>query len=75
MPNKVTVTGKVGPDLSLTTKVFDNLNSISFNFDSQVILIDYIDSNNIPSIVQVDLFGVTTVTYSISGHIATLVVS
>lgn len=74
--NKITVTGNLGPGISETSVVYNNVSSVNFQIDRQVVQIYYLeDSSQNQRHVEFNLYGTTTVTYSISGHIATIAMS
>lgn len=72
MANKVTITALTGPGEQVTAHVFEPLRSIKFDMEAQIVEVvygaDYL-------IRQFELYDVTTVTYSISSHVATIAVS
>lgn len=71
MPNTATVTAKSGPNIAATAQVFNDLSSVAFNVGAQTLVI--VQTGN--RVTHFDLFGVATVTYTISSHSATITVS
>lgn len=67
----VTVTAKSGPAVTLTAGVFTNARSLSFDFSEQTVTV--VDDGG--GIHCFDLFGVATITYTISGHVGTVALS
>lgn len=70
MPNTATITGSVGPNQTMTAQVFNNVSSANFDFNGQTVTINSGRGQTI-----VDLYGITTVTYTISNHLATITLS
>jgi len=70
----VTVTGQIGPGLTVTSLVLSNVTSISFLIASNVLRVVNVVGNT-PKTTDFDLRTIATVTYSISSHIATITVS
>lgn len=70
MANTATVTGKVGPGLTMTAQVFDDVKGIEFDFEHSMIRI----SHGI-LLSQVAYSGVTTVTFSINGTTTEVTIS
>jgi hypothetical protein len=71
MPNNITVTSKTGPALTVTAQVISNVRDIEFRLVDQVLKVTDINSK----ISHFDLYGTTTVTYSVTTHVATVAVS
>ena len=65
-----TVTGKIGPGATITSQVFSNVTDIEFDQRAQILRL-----TTDGKIVEVDLYGITTVTYTIAAHVATVTVS
>lgn len=70
MPNTATVTGVIGPAMTVTSLVLTNVTDIDFNLAAQTVTITCDQGK--PCF---DLYGTTTVTYSVSSHIATVAIS
>lgn len=68
--NNITVTGKIGPGLTDTSQLFNDITKVTFDIAEQVLIIA---QGSV--ITTFDLNGIATVTYSITSHIATLVAS
>lgn len=75
MPNKITVTGTLGPALAVTSLVFNNVQALDFKLVKGILEITYEDPIGNTRITNFDLTLVTTVTYTISSGIATVVAS
>lgn len=73
--NNVTITGKLGPGITTTALVLNNVRSITFDYDENTLTVSYVDASGAPKIQSWDLYGIATVTYSITSHIATVVAS
>lgn len=65
----VTVAGVTGPGLTLASRQFSDVSSIHVDFDKQVLTLT---RKGGAGPLEVDLFGITTVTYTISSHVATV---
>lgn len=74
MPDKITITGTLGPDIDVTSLIFNNVTELNFLIDRQVLEIKYNVQNTIKT-VHFDLYTIATVTYTISSHVATVVAS
>ncbi len=72
--NNVTITGKVGPGITITAQLFNNVTNLEFDYVAGTIWISYNDNETIKR-VSVQLTGTTTVTYTISSGIATVTIS
>lgn len=74
MPSTVTITGTLGPDRDVTSAVYSNVKSITFDVEKDTIKIVY-TSGGTDLTVYFDYFISTTVTYTISGNDATVTIS
>jgi len=74
MPSTATVTGKVGPDRTMTAQVFNNVTFFSISTDKELLEIDYTDANG-PRKSQVDIAAATTILCTVSGANYTLTIS
>lgn len=70
MPNNITVTAKTGPAVQVTSLLINNVTDIDFQLASKILKV-----TGDGGIKTFELYGVTTVTYTISSGIATVVVS
>ena len=73
MPNylsTVTITGKTGPGLTVTSQVLRNVSSLSFDFAKQTLTLG---AEDVPRVF--DLYEIATITYTIGSHVATVTVS
>jgi len=68
----VTVTGKVGPGLTLTAGVFTNVSDLHFNFANELVQITQTEPNKI---TDVDVTAATTITMTVSGATYTVSIS
>lgn len=68
----LTITGKLGPGLTLTTHVIPHIRSIEFDLEHGVINVLSADFNNM-IVFQYD--SIATVTYTISGINATITIA
>lgn len=73
MSNNITVTGKTGPGITETSKVYSDVNWFKVDYTVNVITINYGLVN--AKTAEVDLYGIATFTYTISSHSATVAVS
>lgn len=71
MPNTATITAVTGAAQTVTAAVFTGFLSLTFDEAAQIIRL--VDSNSVTH--EFSLYGVTTVTYTISGHLATVTIS
>lgn len=71
--NNVTVTGKTGPGLTETSKLYNNVTRVNIDLLKQVVQISY-DYPNV-KIEEFDLAQIATVTYTIASQIATIAFS
>lgn len=71
MPDNITVTAKTGPAVTATSRVFTGVKKVEFDLEKQVLHVT--DSDN--RVWDYDLYGSTTVTYTVASHIATVAVS
>ena len=69
--NKITVTLITGPAQAVTAQVINNVSNVEFDIAEQVLRIRDTNSRS----YEFDLSGAVTVTYTISGGIATIAVS
>lgn len=74
MPSTATVTGKVGPGVTLTTVVFQNVKFFSIDTDNEVLDIVYNNGDG-QRRTQVDIAADTTITCTVSGNTYTLTIS
>lgn len=65
----VTVAGATGPGLTLASRQFNDVSSVHVDFDKQVLTLTRRGGFG-P--LEVDLYGITTVTYTIASHVATV---
>lgn len=75
MPNNITVTSTTGPGLSLTSQLFNNVTNLNFDYLAGVLTITWNDPLQGSKKTAVSLSSITTVTYTISSGIATVVAS
>lgn len=68
--SKVTVTGKVGPGLTATTQVINNVTRIALDTDNEVL---FVDSGGVRS--EFDVGAGTTITITVSGNNYTIAFS
>jgi len=71
MPDQITVTGSTGPTSVVTARAFPGVKNINFNLAAQVLSI----TDATGRIIDIDLYGVATVTYTVASHLATVSVS
>jgi hypothetical protein len=71
MPNKITVTGSIGPGNTLTAQVFNNVTDLDFDLAEQDLKI----VSDGGKTTHVDLYTIATVTYTIAAHVATVTIS
>ncbi len=74
MPSTATVTGKVGPERTMTAQVFNNVTFFSVKTAEEVLELDYTDGNG-PRKSQIDISAATTITCTVSGANYTLTIS
>ena len=74
MPGTATVTGKVGPDRTLTAAVFNNVTFFSITTAPEVLELDYNNGDGAKKI-QIDISAATTILCTVSGNTYTLTVS
>jgi hypothetical protein len=67
----VTITAKTGAGQQLTSKVFTGVKTIHFNLEENIIRLKLNDNK----IIDFDYNGVATITYTISGQVATVAIS
>ncbi len=72
MSTTVTVTGKIGPGIVLTSKVFSDVATVAFQTDKGLLVLTYVNSS---APTYIDISTATTVTYTISGSTVTVSVS
>lgn len=63
----VTVTGKTGPNLTVTAQVFTNVDSFSIDCNSEILTI-----NHNAKVTQIDIGAQTTITVTVSGNTYTV---
>lgn len=74
--NNITITGQLGPGVTTTSKVFDDVAQLNFRSDDEVLDIHYRDSGNTTiKIASYQLSNIATVTYTIASGSATVVAS
>ena len=66
-----TVTGVTGPAKSLTATVFNSVRRLDFKISDTILSITKSDGE----VVDIELTAIATVTYSISGTVATVTIS
>lgn len=71
MANQVTVTAKTGPAVQATATVLTNVNNMNFDLKGMVVQV----FREGKQYKEFDLYGVTTVTFTISGSTYTMVIS
>lgn len=74
MPSIATVTGKVGPDRTLTAQAFNLVTSFSVDTNNEVLDIAYNNGSGALR-TQVDISAATTITCTVSGANYTLTIS
>ena len=74
MPSKVTYTGTVGPGITATAVVFNNVSRLNLDFSAKTGTI-YYNNGDGPAIAGVTLNGVTTLTDTIASGNHTIVIS
>lgn len=74
MPSTATVTGKVGPDKTLTAQVFNNVTLLSIKAPEEVLELDY-DNGNGKQKIYIDISAAVTITLTTSGTNYTLTVA
>jgi hypothetical protein len=67
----VTVTSDTGPEIQNTAVVYNGVTNINFQLDRETVVL----TKNDGSIVPFDYRSITTVTYTISGKVATVALS
>lgn len=70
MPDNITITSVIGPGLAITAAAFQGIKSVTFDLERQVLTV-YTGLKTL----DVSLSSITTVTYTISSGVATIVVS
>jgi len=63
MPHQLTVTGKTGPDRTVTAQVLQNVTQVLFNPDLKQVRVRTSESGNIKDF---DITAATTITVSVS---------
>ena len=72
MPSaNITVTSKTGPGSTVTSLALANVREINFNVAKQVLTV--VDDSGVSK--DFDLYGTTTVTYTIASRVATVAAS
>jgi hypothetical protein len=74
MPSIATVTGKVGPDRTLTAQVFNLVTFFSIDTNNEVLDIAYNNGDGARR-SQIDISAATTITCTVSGANYTLTIS
>lgn len=74
MPSTATITGKVGPERTITAQVFNNVTFFSVKTLEEVLELDFTDANG-PRKLQIDISAATTITCTVSGANYTLTIS
>lgn len=72
MPDKVTITGRMGPGNTVTSLVLDDVEYLLFNLAAKILEVQYGEPEKTQ---QFDINSTTTITDSISGGVHTWVVS
>lgn len=70
MANTATVTGTIGPGRAITTMVFNDIDTIKFDFNKRTVLIEYDNK-----ILDLTYTGVTIVEFTIDGVSTAIVIS
>lgn len=70
MPNLLTLTGKTGPNMTLTAREFVNPRSLNFQYMEHVLAVTQEDGK----VVDFDLNFVTAVTYEVANSLATVTI-
>jgi hypothetical protein len=65
MPHQVTVTGKSGPDRTITAAVLSNVSRVDFDLNDKILQV-YQDGQTGGNVKEYDLTPTTVVTFSIS---------
>lgn len=68
-----TVTGVTGPGKALTAKVFQRVAGADFNFQNNVLRINFVDANKGP--LEVDIAADTTFTLTVTAGVYALTVT
>lgn len=68
--SQVTVTGKIGPGVTVTTVVFSNVTSFAINTDNEILSIIQTDKRT-----DIDITAATTITITVSGNNYTVSIS
>jgi hypothetical protein len=74
MPSTATITGKVGPDRTLTAQVFNLVTFFSIDTNNELLDIIYNNGSGVER-RQIDISAATTVTCTVSGANYTLTIS
>lgn len=75
MPDQVTVTGKVGPDLTATSVVITNVTDIRFDTVQSMAYIIGTVGNMMPKIREFDIKASNTITVTKSGNAWTITIA
>lgn len=74
MASTATVTGKVGPDSTLTAQVFNNVTFFSVDTPNQVLFLKY-DNGDGAREIHIDISSAVTITLTVSGGAYTLTIA
>jgi hypothetical protein len=74
MPSTATITGKVGPDRTLTAQVFNLVTFFSIDTNNELLDIMYNNGSGAER-RQIDISAATTITCTVSGANYTLTIS
>jgi hypothetical protein len=74
MPSIATVTGKMGPDRTLTAQVFNLVTFFSIDTNNEILDIAYNNGSGAQR-SQIDISAATTITCTVSGANYTLTIS
>lgn len=75
MPDKVTVTGKVGPDVTATSLVINDVTEFRIDTVSEMLFVKGSVGSGVVKIHEFDVGTATTMTVTISGKDWTVVIS
>lgn len=71
-----TITAKTGPAVQATAAVFDNVKSLRYDFEKNMIFMDVqLPGSMLTKIVEYSYEGVATITMTISGSTTTISIS
>jgi hypothetical protein len=74
MPHQITVTGKTGPDRTITAAVIPNVLGVDFQLNDKRLFVTT-EQQAGDNIKEFDLSTITTVTFTVTGGNYTVVVS